>query len=126
MRLTAQQIFEATPVLASIINERRPMPLKGAYRLARMHAKLYAEFLPIEAKRDEIITAYRHRAAEDAPMSVPTEKLADFRVKWAEIAGETVDVDIEPIPLSLLDLGDETAGSISALELISLGDLVIA
>ena len=44
MRLTGQRIFDATQTLAAIINDRRPMPGKGAYRVTKMHKVLFAEF----------------------------------------------------------------------------------
>jgi hypothetical protein len=46
--------------MSQIIREDRPLPQKGKYRLARMHPKLNAEFLIINAKRDDLIKAYNH------------------------------------------------------------------
>lgn len=125
MTLTAQQVFDATQILAAIINDKRPMPLKGAYRLARLHAKLKPEFDLIAGRRDAIIIAYGHLREEDGVPQVPADQVPDFRAKWAEIATETLEVDVQPIPLAQFDLGPGTASPLTALDLSSLGDLVV-
>lgn len=126
MELTVQQVFDATPILASIIREKRPLPQKGAYRVARMHTKLLAEWTPIATRHDALVMDYAEPAAADSaePVSVPPDKLAEFQTKWAEIAGEKITVEVEPIPLAHLDLGDSVAGALTAGELVTLGDLV--
>ena len=60
MKLKVQHLMDATIVLSQIIREDRAMPQKGKYRLARMHPKLNAEFLIVNAKRDELIKAYNY------------------------------------------------------------------
>lgn len=147
MKLTVQQVFDATQTLNAIINARRPMPLKGAYRLSRLHAKLKAEFDPIVAKRDEIITGYDCLVWVDAlgnrlppemvpkegevlaggrqVPGVPADKVAEFNKTWGELASEEVEIAYDPIPLAMLDLGDKIPGSLTALELSSLGDMIV-
>lgn len=127
MKLTVLHVFNATPILTQIINERRTLPLKGAYRVARMHAKLVAEFQMIAQKRDALILAYGYNGPDDLPPApqVPPDKIEEFSARWADLASEEIEIDVEPIPLSQLDLGDDEAGSITALELISLGPLVV-
>lgn len=134
MKLTVNRVLEVTEVIAKIIRENRPMPLKGAYRLARMHAKLYAEYLPITSRRDALIKAYGYHpilpsgtegiSIESEQFAVPADKMEEYAAAWAEIGNEEIEVDVQQIPLAQLDLGDTVAGSISANELISLGDLV--
>jgi len=120
MKLTAGQVFDATLTVSQIIRENRPMPQKGKYRLARLHAKLLPEFNPISVQRDEIIASYDHLNADGA-QAVPEDKMPEFLVKWREIADQVIDVDVEPIPFDQID---NEAGSISASELIVLGALV--
>ncbi len=133
MKLTAQQVFIATPVIRAIIEQNRPMPQKGKYRLARMSAKLEPEFKPINDRREAMIIAYDYHpmvktadgAMEPAPhFGVPEDKLAEFLPAWKEIGDEEIEVDVEPVPLAYLDFGDNANGSISAAELVALGDLV--
>lgn len=123
MQLKVQHVFDATLVVARIINENRPMPQKGKYRLARLHAKLLPEFTTIAARRDEMITAFDH-VNESAVPTVPPDKMAEFNAAWAELGNEVIEVDVEPIPLACLDLGDAVVGTIQAAELIALGELV--
>ena len=135
MKLTVQHAYDATLLVAQIIRERRPFPQKGAYRLARMHAKLLPEFTTINTQRDAMIKVYDHHpmlpganpgdpdmASEE--FSVPVDKMPEFAEAWGKIAVEEIDIDVEPIPLSYLDMGDVHTGSIDAGELIVLGDLV--
>ena len=141
MKLTVQKALDATITLTNIINRSAPMPLVGKFRLARMHAKLLPEFTLANAKRDEMITAYGYHPMEqvkaptpDEPdaielrtsdkFAVPPDKGAEFAAAWKEIGDQEIDVDVTPIPLAQLNLGDEANGSIEAHELIVLGDLV--
>lgn len=149
MKLKVSHLMDATLVINAITSENRPMPQKGKYRIARMSAKLTAEFEIINRKRNEMITAYNtpqlmpnpayNEAATgtvDDPITpkfiksptefmVPADKLAEFTAAWAEIAAEEIEVNVEPIPLSQLSLeGNDKDGSITAQELTILGDLV--
>ena len=90
MKLTVQKAMDATLVISQIIREARPMPQKGKYRLARLHAKLLPEFQTINTRRDEMITAYDHhpmiKSTDSAgaeievlsdEFSVPLDKMVD-------------------------------------------------
>lgn len=140
IRLTGQQIFVATQTLATIINERRPLPTKGIYRVTRMHAKLFPEFSLLNDQRTAKIVSYGYKQAAidgvlvapeladnaDVVMqdAVPAEMMAEFVAWWKELAGVETDVNIEPIPIDQLSLGDDAIGSITFAEFAALGDLV--
>lgn len=150
MKLKVQQVFDATLTLSQIIRDQngvpradgsaavpRPMSQKGKYRIARLHAKLLPEYTVANERRDAMIKAYGYhppvpaagdegaKAMVPSPeFGVPDDKLAEFNAAWKEIAEQEIDLDVEPIPLAMLDLGDTTDGSIQAAELILLGDLV--
>lgn len=121
MKMTLQQVFDATPVLTTIINEKRPLPLKGSYRVMRMHAKLKPEYEPIAAKYDALLA--EHAAAKEGEPGKYTVT-PEFVAAWSEFTKDEIEVDVEPMPLACLDLGDAVAGSVSASELIVLGNLV--
>jgi hypothetical protein len=92
MQLTVQQVYDATLVIAKIIREGRPMPQKGKFQLARMHAKLLPEFNIANAQREDMIKAYDTRVkvlvataehpegeeTEGAEYMVPPDKMAEF------------------------------------------------
>lgn len=140
MKLKAGHVWEATQMVAQIIRAGRPMPQKGKYRLARMHAKLMPEFTIINDQRDALIRSYEFHAKVNGPstredplgqdiidspeFTVPANKLEEFSAAWAKIAEEEIEVDVQPIPLAQLDLGDDTNGSVEASELAVLGTLV--
>lgn len=141
MKLKVSHVMDATVVVAQIIREQRPLPQKGRYRLARLHSKLFPEFTTANERRDAMIMAYDHHAqvpdpawdgagtaqpplVESPNFHVPDDKMAEFNAAWSEIGDQEIEVDIEPIPLSQLDLGDSVEGSITANEFLTLGDLV--
>lgn len=138
MKLKVQSVMDATLILTRIINEQRAMPQKGKYRVARLHAKLLPEFKVIDARRDEMIKAYgtpqtktvANLETGDVTITpgdgwqVPADKMPEFTAAWKQIGDEEIDVDVQPIPLAQLSLGDDTDGSIEANELLTLGDLV--
>lgn len=142
MKLKVQRLMDATLALTSIINAQRHMPQLGKYRIARLHAKLLPEFKVIDARRDEMIKAYGrpqmrvvpdaiHGADEPPPMEpvegqwqVPPDKMPEFIEAWKVIGDEEIEVDVQPVPVSCLSMGDDIDGAIDAHELIALGDLV--
>lgn len=138
MKLTVQRVMDATLVVAAIIRDARSMPQKGKYRVARLHAKLLPEFTTANDRREEMIRAYGlsqtvettdpvsglRAIVETGEFQVPLDKLDEFNAAWKEIGTQELAVDIEPIPLAMLDLGDSENGGIEAAELIALGELV--
>lgn len=139
MKLKIGHVFAAAETVTRIINEARPLPQKGSYRLARLYAKLKPEYDLIVSRRNAMIEAYGHKervhqvGANGEPVvfdgngtalmveapnfSVPMDKMPEFSKAWAEVAAEEIEVAVEPIPLDQLD-------NISAAELIVLDDLV--
>ena len=61
MKLTVQQVFDATPILANIMRENRPLPSKGKYRIARMHRKMQTEWDTIAERYNAMIKTYDHQ-----------------------------------------------------------------
>ena len=122
MRLTAQQIFTATQVLAAIINEKRVLPSKGVYRVMRMHSKLFPEFEVLNKQRTDKILAYAYKNETDQD-AVPDDKMEEFIAWWTDIASIESEVNIEPIAIDQLCI-DGQPGSISFAEFSALGELV--
>jgi len=144
MKLTVQKVFDATQVLAAIINEKRPLPTKGVYRLFRMHAKMFPEFTTINDQRTAKVLSYGHKqfvgphgaviTAEEAELNkgaagltaqdaVPEDKMEEFMAWWADFASAEIEVAVEPIPIEQLCI-DGQESSISFAEFAVLGDLV--
>lgn len=123
MRLTIQQVYDATQALTAIINRNAPMNQKGKYRVARLHTKLLPEYSPINERRNALIAPYDYKN-DDGVMAVPVDKMTEFVAAWGDLAKEEIEVAIEPIPFEQIDLGDGADGSVTAAELIWLGDLV--
>jgi len=134
MQLTAQQVFDATLTLTTIINEKRPMPQLGKYHLARLHSKLLPEFNLLATQRDALIDAYDHYEpigtdGDGNPLlatthSVPADKVGEFNAAWKAIADTAMWIEVDPIPIQCLSLAGDANGSIEAHELVTLGNFV--
>lgn len=139
MKLTAQNVYGATIVLANIMREQRTMPQRGKYLIARLHAKLLPEWKVLDARRDDMIKAYNNpqtrseknpETGEDIQVTVegewqvPPDKMPEFTAAWEALGNEEIEVDVQPIPLLSLSLPDGSDGAIEAHELATLGDLV--
>lgn len=139
MLLKVQHVVDSALVLTAIINEKRPMPQRGKYLIARMHSKLSAEFKIINDRRDDMIKAYdtpqtttkkdEVSGAEvttevEGEWIVPADKMPEFTEAWKVIGNEEIEVDVQPIPLQSLSLPNGSDGAIEAHELVTLGDLV--
>lgn len=138
MKLTLQNIYGATIVLAGIIRNPRVMSQKAKYRIARLHSKLLPEFNLINARRDELIKSYNTHQTKTVTLPetgaeavvptdewmVPEDKMEEFTTAWIAIGNEEIEVEVQPIDLSCLSMNDETDGAIESSELVTLGGLV--
>jgi len=139
IKMKAEALFEATLIVSKLIREQRPMPQKGKYRLAHLHAKLLPEFTLLNEQRDNLIKPYDHHemvledgSDQEVPAeqySVPMDKMPEFNEEWRRVvaeyrAGEPIELDAEPLSLSCIEHAMLPDGAIQAYELLILGDLV--
>lgn len=145
MRLKAEHVYEAMLVISQIIRDQRPMPLRGKFLLARMHSQLLSDFNVIAMQHDDTVRVCGVRRKIPDPtfngfkidpmsQSVPMIDGPDFiilpecraawEVLWRPIADELIDVNVQPIPIGALSLGDGVDGTIQANELSILGELI--
>jgi hypothetical protein len=132
LRLKAQRVLEATPVLAIIINEKRPMPSLAKFRLARLHTKLLPEFMVLRQQYLAMCKAYEAPPSlselEDPnykqPSTAPPGREAEFLQEWGKISAEEIEVDVEPLALSAFDMGPAVNGPLEAAEIVYLGELL--
>jgi hypothetical protein len=122
MRLKVQTVFEATQVLANIINENRPLPTKGKFLVKRMHTTLFPDFTTANDQRTAKITSYENQNEAGDP-AVPDDKMNEFVAWWAELAGVEIDVNVSPIPIGDLCIAGADS-PISFAEFGVLGELV--
>jgi hypothetical protein len=131
MKLKAGMIVDAFTVLTTIINEKRPMTPKAGYRVARLHDKLERDARVVQVQHDNLVRelgeeTFHEIGDGEAKKRIPTghkvkdENMEEFQKRWAEIAGEEVEVDVQPLPLEVL--GDN--GGILPNEFKLLGPLV--
>lgn len=147
VKLTADRLLIAVPVISTILRERRPMPQRGKFAFAKMHTALMDEWTRINLMRDELIKTYDYHAIERRPavperdteedvkrgyservsteFSVPEDKLKDFEEKWKILGEEEIELDVKPISIKLFDLGTGTDGSVEGAEIIDMGALIV-
>lgn len=146
IKLTAERILIAVPIISTILRERRPMPQRGKLLFAKMHTALMPDWTKANEQRDELIKAYNfhpliRRAANptdgdeafergyvDEPsveFGVPPEMATDFADKWKILGEEEIEVDVKPIQLKSFDLGTGSDGSVEGAEIIDMGELIV-
>lgn len=145
MKLTVGQIHTTVQVISTILRERRPMPQRGKFALAKMHTALLPKWEEINEQRDELIKSYNHHpvlrravTAQDGEediargyvekvsdeFGVPDDKAKDFAEKWKILGEDEVECDVKPISVRMFDLGTGSDGSIEGAEIIEMGNLV--
>lgn len=131
MKLTAERVLAALPVIDKIIAEKRPLTIKGAYRMSRMLQKLLPEFRLLEQRRDTLIESFDFKAVPDGagpdaqPVpTVPADKVHEFLTAWNEVLKDEIELELEPIPLAYLGPADAES-PVSAAEMLQLGELLV-
>jgi len=136
MKITIGELLDGYATLTAIINDKRPLPQKGKYRIGRMHTALATEVKQANEQHDELVKKYGAESFEQGPDGQPTEplvstgwrvtqqNLAAFGDEWGAIRGESIEVVVEPIPLDQLCFANDETGLIEAHEFMALGALV--
>lgn len=126
MKLKVADLFSAYFTLVEIINSKRPLPQVAQYRIARLYAALRPEFETLQAKRNELVEQFgEDQLADGKPtgqkfVAETSPKWSEFVAAWEPVIKESIEVAVEPIPLSCLG----SDGAILAQELVSLGELI--
>lgn len=138
MKIKVSALLAAYPTIVAIINEKRPLPQKGNYRIGRMYDHLTPEFKRADSERSELVKKFGEEIKEapktkEDPLGQgepqPTgrwqvrqdsPRWPEFEAAVNEFLAQEIEVVGEPIPLA--SLGD--AGSIEAHEFLALGALV--
>lgn len=140
MKLKISTLFAAYLALSTIVNEKRTLPTRGKFRLARLYDQLTPEFNRVNAERNALVTKFGEEIKEapktrEDPLGqgepqptgkwhVPpgSEGWPMFEAAWNEFAATELEVAAEKIPLA--DLGDD--GSIESHEFLALLEFVSA
>lgn len=122
LKVKALEALEAANLLFGIISQGRDkektIPAKASYRLSRLAHALRAEAQIIEEKRVALI--HKHGAekmktvgegeeAKEVPTGdwfVPPEKMADYLNEWNPVANEVIEVQAEPLPITVFGEGE--------------------
>lgn len=131
MKMTVEQLYEATNALVAIANKPRKICAMAKYKLARMHDALEPFFEAYEKERIALIQQYGQETFADPETkkistgwTVPmgTENWTKYSAIWDETRKKEIEINVKPITLTML--GDDVAG-IEMAEFKQLGDLVL-
>lgn len=100
MEITIGELREAQGALVKILITEQPFKL--AYRLKKIVGKLEVELKEIEAVRVKMVEKYG-KVQSDGGLKVTDENLETFNKEMKEINETQTSLDIQPIPLELLE-----------------------
>ena len=131
MKMSVDQIYEATNALVAIANKPRKICAMAKYKLARMHDVLEPFHEALEKERIALIQQHGcEQFADPETKLVPTgwtvppgtENWKLYDAKWTEVRQRTFEVTITPISLTML--GNDVAG-LEMSEFKQLSNLVV-
>lgn len=100
MELTIGELREAQGALVKILVTEQPFKL--AYRLKKIIGKVEAELREIEAVRVKMVEKYG-KVQPNGGLKVTDENLETFNKEMKEINEMQTSLDVQPIPLELLE-----------------------
>jgi hypothetical protein len=113
MELKLIEIQRAQQAFQKVMNA--DLPVKVAFRLSRIAKAIDEVFVQIETIRNKLVQKYG-ASAENSAVTVKPENIARFQQEFGELLSEeSVDLDIKPIKLGLLE-----NFKLSALEMLAL------
>ena len=117
MKIQLKELFQAKDVLQKIFNE--PMEIKLSYRLSKISRKVESELKEINEQRLKLIDKY---ADEQKPEDVGkkpkqvSKRMEEFVSEFTAFLDTETDIDIQPIPFSLLQNIKLSANDLIAIE----------
>lgn len=117
IEVTIGQAVEFLPALKNVMATK--LPVKAAYRLARIAAKLQPELKTFDEARFSVFQELG-REVPDMPGSYDPpsdpDKLAELVKRVSELTSEKVAIDLDPVTLDMLGDSQLTAADLLALE----------
>jgi len=100
LKLTLRQIAPMINSLNSVMN--LPLPARDSYRLG-VAAKLIQERITVyEQARQNLVNKYGEKIEQEGVIRVKPENIDSFSKEIENLLQEEVEVNITPIPISLL------------------------
>lgn len=108
IKLTLREIAPMVNSLNAVMS--LPLPARDSYRLG-VAAKLIQERISIyEQARQNLVAKYGEKLEKEGIIRVKTENIDDFNKEIESLLQESVEVNMNPIPISLL--GDSKVNAI--------------
>jgi len=117
MKIQLKELFQAKDVLQKIFNE--PMEIKLSYRLSKISRKVESELKEINEQRLKLIDKY---ADEQKPEDVGkkpkqvSKRMEEFVSEFTAFLDTETDIDIQPIPFTLLQNIKLSANDLNVIE----------
>lgn len=105
MKLALKDVLVAQGTVSAILQKKYPLsqlPVKLMYRLQKINTKLTSELEDFEKARLALIRTYVDGDLPDGQIiSVPEDKLTEFRAEIEKMVNDEVEVNIQPVPYDL-------------------------
>ena len=113
MKLTLFEVQRAQKAFQKVMNAE--LPARVAFRLCRMGKAIDAVYVDIEAQRASLVKKYG--TATEKGITVDDENIDTFQGEFGELLEkETIDLNVEPLKLELLETLKLSAIDMMALE----------
>jgi len=100
-----------------------PLPAKYAYRFGKTAKQLQEELATLRENRDNLIRQFGEPNQEKQNIEVPTEKMEAYIEQYNSLMGEKIEIEFEPMPLSLFGETNVTAADMAWLDEFFVDDL---
>lgn len=125
MKLTVT-LRELTPIIQSLNNfVQVPIPARYSWRLGKVMKKLQAEIEEFNASKNELFRKYGEEVQipSQAPgmpagrqMRIREEHMTQFTSELDELLSESVTINFDPIPISLVENSEMSIADMANLE----------
>lgn len=103
IKVTLGELSEVVGSLNSFV--KIPLPAKYAYRFQKVAKFLQSEWNDLKQHHDDLVRKYGKMNDDGTSIQVTPENIAEYVKDRNDLLGETITIDFEPMPVSLLEDG---------------------
>ena len=112
------KVIDITNLIAHpIFNEK--LNAKGAFLLSKLGKELDSQFKTFMETRDKLFESLNVTIGENKQLIVPTEHQEEFTRQFNELLNTEIELNVNKLPLSLLD-----KVQLSAIDIISMESII--
>lgn len=129
IKMTANEFMKAFACLTTIIQQDRPLSMKGAFYIQRLHRNLFDDYKSLADKFNQSIVDAGGEQVEGMAEGVLSIKDPDARAAWEKawddgLGSQVLEFKFAPVSVSNLSVSDSVPSCISAGEFGLLGAFI--